>query len=296
VRGEELLEAMPHRGRNVLIDSYEDDGEGGGRATLTIAPGDPAGRDLFLVSDESVLRYASVFLVEHVALNSVMILREEMGGGRLAYFSAVTKFESHGTAPAGTPLVSHVTRGRDRREFRSFKALVETESGSPVLTVHFMAYLAARGERPDTAATAAAPADFCRPSPELFPGIDPALVFVGEPDAEGRSGGVYPEDHPLCAGHFPGAPVMMGMSQWMAVAERAALAAPAGESEVFGDGAIARADGSPVLDVTGLRAAVRKDSGGRVRSLRLLETRKVAFRGMVFPGDAYVATFTKSGR
>jgi len=152
--------------------------------------------------------------------------------------------------------------------------------------------LAPRGERPDTQAAGAAPDGFCRPAPERFPGLDPSLVFCGDPDAEGRCGGVYPADHPLCEGHFPGAPVMMGMAQWLAIAERGALDAPAGESEILGDGALVRADGSPVVEVTGLRAAVAKDDAGRVTALRLLATRKVAFRGMIFPGDAYVASFS----
>ena len=37
---EEMLEYMPHRGRNVLIDDYEDNGEMKGRGHLTISPGD----------------------------------------------------------------------------------------------------------------------------------------------------------------------------------------------------------------------------------------------------------------
>jgi len=81
---EEMLEVMPHRGANVLIDSYEDTGPTSGRGTLTIGEADPVGRDLFLVLEGGRLRYSAFFLVEHVALNSVLILREDMGGGRLA--------------------------------------------------------------------------------------------------------------------------------------------------------------------------------------------------------------------
>ena len=62
-----------------------------------------------------------------------------------------------------------------------------------------------------------------------------------------------------------------------------------------GDGALATADGKPVVDVSGLRIEVRKDEAGRVERLRLRETRKVAFREMIVPGDAYVATFTATG-
>jgi len=156
---DEMLDVMPHRGRNVLIDDYEDEGGNGGRATLCIAPGDALGRDLFLVREGGGLRYSAFFLVEHMALNSIMVLREEMGGGCLAYFSVVTKFVSLGTAEAGTPLVSHVTRAKDRREFRAFRAGMETVDGRPLLEANFMAYLAARGERPgpDTQAKTPAP-------------------------------------------------------------------------------------------------------------------------------------------
>lgn len=285
---DEMLEYMPHRGANVLIDSYEDTGETSGRGTLTIAEGDPDGRDIFLAREDGGLRYSSFFLVEHVALTSILILRADMGGGRLAYFSAISKFRSLGTAAAGTPLVSHVERGRDRREFRSFGARVETADGDPVLEVNFMAYLAARGARPDEGRSAPPAAEFGTPAADGFPCRPPRMVFVGGPDGAGRYGGVYPADHPLCAGHFPGAPVMMGMCQWLAVAQRAALEAPDGASEVTGDGRLVTADGRPVVEVAGLRLAVTKDAG-RVTALRLRATRKVSFRDRILPGDAYLA-------
>ncbi|MEN8149293.1 MAG: hypothetical protein ABFS86_05685 [Planctomycetota bacterium] len=288
---EEMLSIMPHRGRNVLVDEFELLEPGAGRATLTIAPGDPQGRDMFLVRDGDRLLYCAPFLVEHVALNSILILRDDMGDGRLAYFSAVTKFEAHEVAEAGTPLVSNVIRTKDRRDFKAFRAEVETADGRPVLSANFMAFLAERGAALDTATQAKPPEGFCCADAERLPCFDPCLAFCGDTDAEGRCGGVYPEDHPLCEGHFPGAPVMMGMTQWLAVAQRGALDAPAGESEILGDGALTLADGTPVLDVSGLRAAVHKDVDGNVASLRILATRKVAFRGMVFPGDAFTATF-----
>ncbi|MHC4470782.1 MAG: hypothetical protein ACYS99_07435, partial [Planctomycetota bacterium] len=119
---EQMLEYMPHRGRNVLIDEFEDTGTMAGRGLLSIGEGDPLGRDLFLARGPDRLRYSSFFLVEHAALVSILILREEMGGGRLAYFSTISRFAWRGDAAAGTPLVSQVSRGRDRGEFRAFKA------------------------------------------------------------------------------------------------------------------------------------------------------------------------------
>ena len=118
MKHDEMLEFMPHRGRNVVIDDFVPTKENAGQGYLTIAEGDPAGRDLFLVSGPGGLRYSHVFLVEHVALASFLCIQSDMGGGRIAYFSKVTKYERKGDASAGTPLVSSLTRGRDRGEFQ----------------------------------------------------------------------------------------------------------------------------------------------------------------------------------
>jgi len=287
-----MLEYMPHRGRNVLIDGYEDTGERSGVGRLTIDEGDPAGRDLFLVRGPSGPAYSHFFLVEHVALTSILVLRSEMGGGRLAYFSTINKYRRTGEAAAGTPLRTHVARGRDRREFRSFDARVETEAGEPVLEVSFMAYLAPRGSRPEPTAKDFREPAFPPPDPSLFPCLDASLVFL--PDRVGTEpyGGVYPGDHPLCEGHFPGAPVMMGMTQWLAVAQCAALAASPGSSEVKVGGALLRTDGRPVVEVTGLEIAVDRDPTApfAVTDLRLLATKRVAFRERILPGDGYLAS------
>lgn len=291
---DEMLLYMPHRGRNVLIDGFTDLGNGTGRGTLRIAEGDEHGRDLFLVRSPEGPRYSAFFLVEHVALTSILILRSDMGGGRLAYFSAISRFRSRGVAAADTPLVSTVSRERDRGEFRSFAAEVATEDGEPILDVSFMAYLAPRGARPEPRPATAPPREFPPPTADAFPCFDPALVFLGGPDGDGAAGAVYPADHPLCEGHFPGAPVMMGMTQWLAVAQAAALAAgePGRETEISGAGVLNHAAGGAIVDVAGLKIAVKKDGGGRVDDLRLLETKRVAFRDRVLPGDAYVADFT----
>ena len=286
---DEMLEYMPHRGRNVLSDGYEDTGERSGVGRLTIDEGDPAGRDLFLVRGPSGPAYSHFFLVEHVALTSILVLRSEMGGGRLAYFSTINKYRRTGEAAAGTPLRTHVARGRDRREFRSFDARVETEAVEPVLEVSFMAYLAPRGSRPEPSTRESRAPDCPAPDPTLFPCLDPSLAFVPDPAAGSECGAVYPADHPLCEGHFPGAPVMMGMAQWLAVAERAALTAGPGASEVKTSGRLETTDGRSVVEVTGLEIAVTRDPAGPVTDLRLLATRRVAFRERILPGDGYLA-------
>ncbi|MCU0725635.1 MAG: hypothetical protein MUE73_07590 [Planctomycetes bacterium] len=286
MRPEEMTNWMPHRGRNVLIDRYEDAGEQAGTGWLSVDAGDPLGRDVFLVRGPAGLRYSPFFLVEHVALTSLLIVRREMGEGRLAYFSAVSRFQRHADAGAGAPLVSHVARGRDRGDFRAFGGEVLTETGVKLLTVDIMAFLAPRGSRPP--ASPVHGNGFPRPDPTLFPGLPPPLVLLGGPDFDRA---VFPHDHPLAEGHFPGSPTMMGMAQWLCVAERAALLAPPDPGVVRGSGAVRTPDGRPVAEVNGLAVSVEKGPDGRVLDFEVLETKRVTFRERVMAGDAYVVTF-----
>jgi 3-hydroxymyristoyl/3-hydroxydecanoyl-(acyl carrier protein) dehydratase len=290
---EEMQAYMPHRGRNLLIDEFRDRGEGEGEARLTIDEGDPLGREIFLARGPEGARYLPVFLVEHVALASLLVIRDEMRGGRLAYFSTISRFTAHAEAPAGREIRSRVSRGRDRGEFRSFTGRVETADGDQVLEVGIMAFLAPR----DTMATGpAVPREKGEApggraaDPELFRGLHPSAVFVS-PRGAAAPGGTYPPDHPHVPGHFPGAPVMMGMAQWLAVAQAAALTAPPGRSELSGSGLLARADGAPVAEVSGLRIAVERREDGRVLDLGLLATKRVAFRERIVPGDSYTVAF-----
>ncbi len=293
MRHDEMLEFMPHRGRNVVIDDFRATGECAGEGFLTIAKGDPAGRDLFLVSSPEGLRYSHVFLVEHVALTSILCIQSDMGGGRIAYFSKITKYERKGDAPAGTPLVSRLSRGRDRGEFRAFDAEVSTIAGEPLLTVSFMAFLAPRGAPLPAREEPIEDLDWVRPDPGSFP-CYPASMALLAPPADGvPPRAVYPGDHPLCPGHFPGAPVMMGMTHWLAVAQAAAFSAPIGRSVVSGSGALTRTDGRVVVEVAGLAVEVEKNGDGQVVDLRLQKTKKVAFRERVLPLDGYIANFER---
>ena len=203
MRREEMLEFMPHRGRNVIIDDFRATGAGAGEGFLTIAEGDPAGRDLFLVMSPDGPRYSHVFLVEHVALASILCIQPDMGGGRIAYFSKITNYRRQGDAAAGTPLVSRLMRGRDRGEFRAFDAEVATVSGETLLTVSFMAFLAPRGAPLPGREEPIEDLDWAAPDPTRFP-CYPAPMVLLAPAADGTPPrAVYPGDHPLCAGHFP---------------------------------------------------------------------------------------------
>jgi hypothetical protein len=84
---------------------------------------------------------------------------------------------------------------------------------------------------------------------------------------------------------------MMGMAEWQAVAQRAAVLAPPGTVEIAGAGAVTTPDGRPVAEVDGLRVRVAKDAAGRVIDLTPLATRRVTFRERIMAGDAYAVRF-----
>ena len=67
----------------------------------------------------------------------------------------------------------------------------------------------------------------------------------------------YPSDHPLVPGHFPAGGVMMGVTQWAAVAELAGeVARRGGHQALTVSGGLSRPGGDRVLDVRGLRISL----------------------------------------
>ena len=129
----------------------------------------------------------------------------------------------------------------------------------------------------------------------FFPGRDPRFVFVDGPlqvAADGRSGVfayTYREEHPLTRGHFPGQPIMMGVTQLLAIADAAQwLAAELrdagaldGSAALTVCGKLLGADDSLVCSVGALE--LRAWPGSPI--LELTAARRVSFRRMVAPPE-----------
>jgi 3-hydroxymyristoyl/3-hydroxydecanoyl-(acyl carrier protein) dehydratase len=104
----------------------------------------------------------------------------------------------------------------------------------------------------------------------------------------------YPADHPFCPGHFPGNPVMMGITLWIAGLDAAAwLLFERAEAGTLQPGAakwkanidILREKGSLVAEVKGLVFSGEVTPEG-IGPLRVEGTRRVGFRDQVRPGEA----------
>ena len=105
----------------------------------------------------------------------------------------------------------------------------------------------------------------------------------------------YPDDHPFTKGHFPGNPVMMGITQWIgasdaldwlafALIEAGNIDCPA---EVTANVVLQRPDGTLVAEVSGLRNSYSRASNGRLLS-ETVATKRIGFRDMVKPGDELI--------
>jgi 3-hydroxymyristoyl/3-hydroxydecanoyl-(acyl carrier protein) dehydratase len=309
IEGDALEGPIPHRGVNILIDSVKvvsDDESERGESRLCLAPDDARGRDIFLRgSVEGGPVIMEPVFAEHLALSAICVIRPDMAPGEIAFFSVISSFKLAREIRAGERISAEAVRLRDKGRFRRFHGIVRGEDGSTAAETDIMAYTAApapSAERRDSGKLAAPPeSGETRPvDPAAFGWKRPEMVFVHErthlsPDmVQAVLRYVYPPDHPFCPGHFPGNPVMMGITQWIAGLDAAAWLlferaeaglAAAGPSRWKADVDILRESGALVAEVKGLVFSGDVTPDG-IGPLRVEGTRRVGFRDQVRPGEA----------
>ena len=284
VEGRALEEFLPHRGANLLIDSAEIESADRGRTSLRIARGDALGRDVILRRGPGGEEFiAEVFLVEHLALGAICVLKQELPPGHIFFFSSVSGFRLAELARAGEELSGTVSRKKDRGAFRRFETSLSGEGGREICSGEIMAYAA-----PKTALGEAAGGKeplVCESLAQgLFDWKDERLVLldglVEKRERGARFSYRYTSDHVFVPGHFPENPVMMGVLEWQAVADAAwAYARARGlEGEKEFSGGITKSGGGTVAEAKGL--VMELGESPVVRSVR-----RVSFRDMARPGD-----------
>lgn len=290
------LEAhLPHRGCNLLPDRVEvrDDGRTA-LAYACVQPGDPRGREVMGRRDAAgTACWYEPFVFEFLALTGIPLLTPRLApAGQVAVFSSISRVVFHRQVPFAGQLVGHAEITRDRAPFTVFSTWAEID-GQKVLEAEVMSGVSTLAEvsgrpprpLPLPPAEPVAAADFAwKGAPIRFvDGVvswDPATRRV-------VCSYTYPHDHPFVPGHFPGAPLMMGVTQFAAVADAAWVAMRRlGLRAGTASGSVRRPDGSEVAEVRELALA---DDGGvpRVASLR-----RIAFREPVRPGDTLLIDAT----
>ena len=296
------LEAyIPHRGANILADTVTMDAARTRAVARTrVLPGDARGREIFgQRGADGVAYWYEPFLAELMALTGVPLLRDKLAAqGHVAVFSMISKIVFDRLAPLAGEVIGEAVITRDRGAFTSFSTratidgqrILEAEvmSGSAALADIAGGPRAEAGELP-AAATAVDPAMFAwKPAATCF-----AHRVVSADPATGRlvTAYRYPPDHPFVPGHFPGAPLMMGVTQWAAVADAAWIAARTfGHQAVVAQGTIRRPSGGEVLDVRDLELV------GEGGTPRIAGTKRIAFRDKVMPGDTVLVEVTVAPR
>ena len=286
------LEAhLPHRGVNLIPDTVEVSDDGLTSISHTRIPcGDARGRDVFARNDG---RWSEPFLAELMALTGVPLLTAKLGSN-VAVFSMISRISFNAPAMLGDDVVGHAKITRERSGFTTFLTRAEC-NGRTILEAEVMSGAAPMAE---IAKAPARPFTSCLKTTPLPTGCldwkPPHLRFVDgvvSADAAERKlvcSYTYPATHPFVAGHFPGAPLMMGVTQWSAVADAAWAAAKLFgiSGGVVANGTVRRQDGSEVLDV---RDLVLAEAHG---SPFIASTKRVAFREPVRPTDGLLVEVT----
>ena len=206
--------------------------------------------------------------------------------GQVAVFSMISKLTFHHEVPLHAEVIGHAELTRERGGFSSFgtKATVD---GKHLLEAEVMSGSASMESISSIPAQpfASAPAfitgnqDLAFKAPAMR--FADGLVSVDAAAKKAVAAYTYPVDHPFVPGHFPGAPLMMGVTQWSAAADAAWLAARhlglgpvvTAQARVF------RPSGTEILDVRDLVL------DGTTGVPRLVATKRLAFREPVRPTD-----------
>lgn len=297
---ERIEEFLAHRGRNLVLDSVSSNGSEG-ESTLSIARGDVRGRDYFLheVPGRGTCVHPMA-LIEHVALSGTVIYGPPPG--MIALFSRVRKCTWLDAAREGEKLNSFMKKKRSPKPFHRFQSTTTGEDGRTIMTSDIMAFEMEASE------VAAVEMDETRDLPgrdpaqiaARFPGRNPDFVFIDAPlemDLDKLSGTfayTYRTDHPLTEGHFPHMPVMMGITQALAICDAAqwlvgelhASGRLPESSRVDVKGALCRSDGSAACEVPSLSTECLMN--GQTPVLELKGARTISFRNSVTPPDPLI--------
>ena len=297
----QALEAyLPHRGVNLLPDLVElNEGRTRAVSRTRVRPSDKRGRSLMgrTAADGTPCWYEP-FLGELMALTGVPLLHERLAPlNQVAVFSMISRIVFDRLAPLDAEVIGEAEITRDRGAFTVF-ATRATVNGQRILEAEVMSGCAAladiaKGEPgaggPAPTGQAVDPALFAwKPAPTCFVN---AVVSVEPSSGKLVAAYRYPTNHPFVPGHFPGGPLMMGVTQWAAVADAAWIAAKRfGHRAVLAQGTIARPNGTEILDVRDLELV---DDNGVPR---ITATKRIAFRDKVLPGDEVLVSVSVVAR
>ena len=300
VSGSDILRYIPHRFENILVDhcypvDTVSEDKVVGRHDISIERGEALGRDLFLRQfREGEYILLNSFIAEILALSAII----NAGGvesDSIAFFAAITKFKVEGHLPESKQWEGSIKKVSDKGGFYRFNGVLSHESANGSCDI--MAFYMKKDQIKDPSddEKVEIPTLAMNTYIEPFGFKQPSMMAVSHLrgiDSESYScicSYRYPEEHALVKGHFPDEPVMMGVMQWMMVEDAVLVWAKEthkkGRFTVACDAKILSADGRAVCDIQKVVCQVYLGVEAILDQAELLETKKVAFRSRVKPGD-----------
>lgn len=307
IEGDELAKYIPHRGRNLILDVVDKSITPEGpqaKISLQIGQPDRRRREIFLEKDPAGNEcYSPYLFAEFLALGAIVLLTD-LPPGTMAYFSTITHFARHRNIPSSGPLHGETVRNKDRGLFKRFTGKVIDAAGVAAETdIMAFAFNPKTDEARQEKKLSQKPViQQKKPVPkEKFHWKPAGMVFVDELCAldlkapSATLGYTYPPDHPFTEGHFPGNPVMMGITQWIGCADAMSwlaqeltqnkVPAVAGRKSwaAAADVEVVKSDGAVACEVRGLKMSFHAGAAGAMPHPQLQETQRVAFHDIVRP-------------
>jgi 3-hydroxymyristoyl/3-hydroxydecanoyl-(acyl carrier protein) dehydratase len=293
---EALKSWLPHRGLNLFIDEvWSNADRSESRSRTRVDAGDARGREALMRRDGSGRTcWSEPFLTELMALTGICLVHEALAPRNMvSVFSMISRLAYDYLPGLGEEVVGIAKVTRRRGDFTQF-SVTASAAGKHVLDAEVMSGAAVLADIAGSPTRA-----FSKPigdpiDPALFAWKPPHLRFIDRLVSADRATGkvvcsyTYPATHPFTAGHFPGAPLMMGVTQWSAAADAVWLARHLFDipGSVSGQCRILRESGAEILDV---RDLLLLDQGG---APLITQTKRLAFREVVRPGDGFLIEAT----
>jgi 3-hydroxymyristoyl/3-hydroxydecanoyl-(acyl carrier protein) dehydratase len=286
-----ICDRIPHRYQNMLLDTVTITSPDSSDFSLHISPNDTLGRTLFW--DNHSPPQLPTPLTTEIAALACISSSGAIKPGYFAYFAGISNFTlTGGPCTADTPIQGATQKRSHRNGFykHAFTLSCGDTQARGDLTAFYTQEAPSEPNRPD-------------PVPPMHPDAlahpvaiapfaykNPHMTFIDtrytHQSGYALYGLTYSLQHPLTRGHFPGNPVMMGVSQWQMLEDtvtdlhhRSELSAGVWQM----DARIVSDTFIPICDMKGMVLSISPQG-----IVTTIAARKIAFKQRVSPGDRLI--------
>jgi 3-hydroxymyristoyl/3-hydroxydecanoyl-(acyl carrier protein) dehydratase len=295
---EEITNLIPHRFENILLDEVEVYKEGEiqkGRLKLKIDENDTLNRNVFFKEVAGEKCIIEPVYMEILALSAIIIM-SPLAKGITVYFSSINAYKKSKDIKLGEMLVGEIQAVKAKGDFHKFNGVIMNEKGEEIMSGSLMAF--AMDENVDMGDAEKKQVEVpVEKMNEIISDDQMAwkskymkfadeIVDISEDSIVVKY--TYPEAHILTKGHFPGNPVMMGVSQWKTAVEAIGVFVGkqtklSGNVVVTADVEIVKSDGVVASEVK--RCVCSGEAGKGMMPMSVDSVKRVLLRDIVRPND-----------